>query len=150
MAHQYAQKQVTSPLIQEGIEAAESGNTALALRQLSKATPEERTPVVLSYLAYCLASEQKSVRDALDLCRSALEEDPTHPLIYLNLGRVYLETGFEDKAILALRKGVRYRRHPMLIRKLDSLNTRRRPLFPFLHRSNPLNRITGKLLARIH
>jgi tetratricopeptide (TPR) repeat protein len=82
------------------------------------------------------------------MCRQALEEDPDNPLIYLNVGRIYLAAGYETRAIRAFRKGVTLEPHPLLLRKLGVLVPRRRPIVPFLDRANPVNVITGKLLAR--
>jgi tetratricopeptide (TPR) repeat protein len=79
----------------------------------------------------------------------ALQKDRTHPLIYLNLGRIYYAAGFESKALDFYRQGLRYQKHPLLLRRMEILCLRRRRFLPFLDRSNPLNIITGKILSKI-
>ena len=136
-------------LVEEGIKAVEEGNTSLGLRLFNQLGTGEKSPVVLSYQAYCLADEQHAYGKALELTSSALQADRFHPLIYLNLARIYLVAGRENKAMQALRRGIRCQRHPLLLRKLESLSNRRRMVFPFLGRSNPLNVVSGKILSKL-
>ncbi|MDX2495736.1 MAG: tetratricopeptide repeat protein [Desulfuromusa sp.] len=135
-------------LIEEGIKAAEEGNTLLALRLFNQVGSEKMSPLVLSYHGYCIAHEQRAFEKALELSNKALQADRTHPLIYLNLGRIYMAAGYEKKAEQVFRRGIRCQRHPLLLRKLESISNRRRMLFPFLQRSNPLNVISGKLFSK--
>jgi len=135
-------------LIEEGIKAAEEGNTLLALRLFNQVGAERMSPLVLSYHGYCIAQEQRDIKRALQFSNRALQENRAHPLIYLNLGRIYLAAGMEKKAIRVFRRGILCQRHPLLLRKLESISSRRRMLFPFLHRSNPLNVISGKLFSK--
>lgn len=135
-------------LAEEGIKAAEDGNTRLALGLLSQLKPAEMSPLLTSYMAYCLACEKRDFKKALALSLNALQEDRLHPLIYLNLGRVYLVAGLPKKAMQTFRRGIRCQRHPLLLRKFESLSNRRRMLFPFLGRSNPLNVVSGKILSK--
>ena len=136
-------------LVEEGIKAAEDGNTRLALDLFNQLKSTETSPLVASYLAYCLACEQKSFRKALDLVSDALIADRSHPLIYLNMGRVLLAAGYEKKAMQTFRKGIRCQRHPLLLRKIESLSNRRPMPFPFLQRSNPLNIMVGKIFSKV-
>ena len=136
-------------LVEEGIKAAEDGNTRLALDLFNQLKSTETSPLVASYLAYCLACEQKSFRKALDMANDALQADRLHPLIYLNMGRVFLEAGYEKKAMQTFRKGIRCQRHPLLLRKFESLSNRRPMPFPFLQRSNPLNIVVGKIFSKV-
>ena len=136
-------------LVEEGIEAAEEGNTRLALSLFNQIELTEMSPLVMSYLAYCIACEQKAFRKALDLSNKALQGDRFHPLIYLNLGRIYLAAGYEEKAVQTFRRGICCQRHPLLLRKLESLNRRRPRPIPFLQRSNPLNIIIGKFFSKV-
>lgn len=136
-------------LVEEGIKAAEDGNTRLALDLFNQLKPTETSPLVASYLAYCLAYEQKAFRKALALANGALQADRLHPLIYLNMGRVLLAAGYEKKAMQTFRKGIRCQRHPLLLRKIESLSNRRSRPFSFLSRSNPLNIIVGKIFSKV-
>ena len=136
--------------IQKGMDAADRGDTLEALLCLEKVAATAHSPLVFSYLAYCLARERGLVSDSLALCRDALQREPCNPLHYLNLGRVYLCASDKARAIRAFRKGLVYRkRHPLILRELDRIGVRRRPLLPFLERSNPLNRALGLAFARV-
>ena len=135
--------------IAEGIEAVEQGNTALAMEVFSQVKATDITPLLASYQAYCLACERKTIPRAINMALRALQEDQTHPLIYLNLGRIYYVAGFKEKALYFYRQGLRYQQHPLLLRRMEILSPRRRRLFPFLNRSNPLNIITGKFFSKI-
>ncbi|SEA55691.1 TPR repeat-containing protein [Desulfuromusa kysingii] len=135
--------------IAEGIEAVEQGNTALALELFSQVKTTDMTPLLASYQAYCLACEQKTIPKAINMGLKALQDDGTHPLIYLNLGRIYYSAGNKNKALDFYRQGLRYQKHPLLLRRMEMLNVRRRRLFPFLSRANPLNVVAGKILAKI-
>ena len=135
--------------IAKGIEAVEQGNTALAMELFSQVKVTDMTPLLLSYQAYCLACEQKTIPKAINMGLRALQDDRTHPLIYLNLGRIYYAAGFEKKALDFYRQGLRYQQHPLLLRRMEILCLRRRRFLPFLSRSNPLNIITGKILSKI-
>ncbi len=134
--------------IQKGLAAAEEGNTSLSLRLLNQLEPDDRSPLVHSYQAYCIAVEHNAIQKALILSGRALQDDPYDPLIYLNLGRIFLVAGKDEKALQAFRKGIRCQRHPLLLRKLECLGSRRRRVFPFLPRSNHLNVVSGKLFSK--
>ncbi len=140
---------VENASIAEGIAAVEQGNTALAMNLFSRLKAAEMTPLLLSYQAYCLACERKTIQKSLNLAMQALRANRTHPLIYLNLGRIYQVAGYEGKALHFYQQGLHYQRHPLLLRKMELLCPRRRCLFPFLSRSNPLNMLTGKILSKI-
>jgi hypothetical protein len=56
-----------SKLVSRGIEECDRGNTLGALMYLDEASEKERTPLLNSYLAYCIARERKSYRKAIEL-----------------------------------------------------------------------------------
>lgn len=147
--------------------AIDRGDTLHGLIAL-ECSPELRTvPVVNSYLAYCIAKERGQFREAIQLCQSALDAEPRNPAHYLNLGRVFLETGDKGKAIATFWKGIsrapgaergvavestkrgHAREHQLILEELRRLGIRKRPPFPSLRRDHPLNRIAGKLLATV-
>lgn len=120
-----------------------------------------------SYLGYCMARERGHVRDALQLCRSALAVEPRNPAHYLNLGRVFLQAGDKAKAIATFWKGISMapgvergvaadspqhghgREHELILEQLRRLGIRKKVPFTSLRRGHPLNRIAGKLLASV-
>ncbi len=135
--------------IRQGIEAVEGGNFPLALRLLNDVREQDLSPLASSYLALCLAREQRKGAKAINMALRAVHKDGTHPLIYLNLGRVYLSLGKDQKALQVYRQGLKYQRHPLLLRHIEVICPRRTCLFPFLKRSNPVNVILGRLRARL-
>jgi tetratricopeptide (TPR) repeat protein len=156
--------------LQHVISAIDRGDTLHGLVAL-ECSPELRAlPVVNSYLAYCMARERGQIREAICLCQGALDAEPRNPAHYLNLGRIFLQTGDKAKAIATFWKGIskasgvergvpavpaelsprgHAREHTLILQELRQLGIRKRVAFPSLGRRHPLNRITGKLLAKI-
>lgn len=139
----------TPQILLEAMNLVDHGETTRAMRLLKQVPAEKKSPVARSYEAYCLASEIQLFKEALAICRQAVRQDPDNPLIYLNIARIFLTRNEERKALQALRRGIQLHPHPLLLRKMDALAPRRRPLFPFLSRTNPLNKYPGILLARL-
>lgn len=133
----------------KGIDALENGHIYLALACFEQATALERTPLHCSYLAYCLAKVRSQFPDAVTLCREAIKNDPGNALHYLHLGRVYLMSGDRGMALDILREGLGCEGRETVLRELTLLGERKRPLFPSLARSHPLNRYLGMLLNKL-
>jgi len=133
----------------KGIDALENGHIYLALACFEQAVAHERTPLHCSYLAYCLAKVRSQFPDAVQLCRDAISEDPGNALHYLHLGRVYLMSGDRSRALDVLREGLGCDGRDAVLRELTLLGERKRPLFPSLDRSHPLNRYLGLLLNKL-
>lgn len=136
-------------LIRKGAVAIENGNTVLALVHFEDAARLEPTPTVLSYLAFCLASERQQMQKAVTMCAGALKEEPNNPVHYLNLGRIYLVAGQKQRAIQAWRKGLKLGRNPQLLAALKQQGMRRPPVLPSLGREHPLNKYLGILLKKV-
>jgi hypothetical protein len=153
--------------VQRVLFAIDRGDTLHGLVTL-ECSPEFRAiPAVESYLGYCIARERGDVREALLLCQSALNSEPNNPAHYLNLGRVLLLAQDKTRAIATFWKGIskapgaergvaaepskrgHAREHGLILDELRRLGIRKQAPFPRLHRSHPLNRITGKLLATL-
>jgi hypothetical protein len=147
--------------------AIDRGDTLHGLVAL-ECSPELRAiPAVESYLAYCVAKERGQVREAVRLCQSALSAEPNNPAHYLNLGRVLLLAQDKAKAIAIFWKGIsnapgaergvaaepkqhgHAREHGLILDELRRLGIRKKAPFPRLHRSHPLNRIAGRVLATL-
>lgn len=102
-----------------------------------------------SYYGLCLALRDGKVRDGLLLCRAAAKEEFFNPEMWLNLGRVQLAARNRRHAHKSFRRGYRLApENEELRRELERMGVRRRPAFPFLDRSNPLNVWMGKLSSR--
>jgi tetratricopeptide (TPR) repeat protein len=153
--------------VQRVLFAIDRGDTLHGLIAL-ECSPEFRAlPAVESYLGYCVAKERGEFREGVRLCQSALHAEPNNPAHYLNLGRVFLLAQDKSKAIATFWKGIskapgaergvaaetsargHAREHGLILDELRRLGIRKSTPFPALHRSHPLNRITGKLLATL-
>jgi tetratricopeptide (TPR) repeat protein len=156
-----------SETVQRTISAIDRGDTLGGLIAF-EALPELRgIPVVTSYLAYCMAKERGQIREAVELCQSALSAEPRNPAHYLNLGRVYMLTKQKTTALTTFRKGLsrqlatgmdgaaessregQSRQQALILEELRRLGIRRRVPFSSLDRNHPLNKLVGKLLWTI-
>ncbi len=136
-------------LLEKGIQFLRESNSLGALACFEKAYSREKTPIIQSYLGYCIAAQRGQIAEALKLCQAAIEADAATPEHYLNLGRVYLRAKRKDEAIAALRKGLSAGDNSEIRLLLENLGTRKRPLFPFLPRRHFLNKYAGLILHRL-
>jgi hypothetical protein len=75
-----------------------------------------------------------------------MAREPDNSVHWLNLGRVFLFQGRKIEAIKTFREGLKLNSEPRIIEELQKLGTRKLPVIPFLHRTNPLNKILGIVL----
>lgn len=111
-------------------------------------------PLVLSYYGYLAATAGKRQDEGVRACSQAVKSlnksdynKSTHyPALYLNLGRAYLAAGKKKNAFDAFHRGLARDKHNKdILWELKKLGLRRPPVFPFLKRSNLLNKYFGKL-----
>ena len=139
-------------LEQQGLSALEKGGTTLALPLFEEAYEIDPSPLNRSYLAYCMAIEQRKFSRAIALCIEALREEPSNHVHYLNFGRVQLAAERRKDAIRMFMKGQAYEprgRSSVFHDELVKLGIRKPALIPFLSRSNPFNKYLGLLLSRL-
>ncbi len=136
-------------LVERGLQFLRESNSLGALACFEKAYLRDNTPIIRSYLGYCIAAQRGQIAEALKLCQAAIEADPGTPQHYLNLGRVYLRAKRKDEAIAALRKGLSTGDNSEIRALLEELGIRKRPLFPFLPRRHFLNKYAGLILRRL-
>lgn len=113
-------------------------------------------PVCLSYYGWLQADLDKRYQSGLASCRKAFTvfktNDPdtarlVYPVLYLNLGKAYLAAGKKKEAVENFYKGLKHDRgHIDLKKEMKLLGIRKEPPVPFLSRSNPINKIMGRLL----
>jgi tetratricopeptide (TPR) repeat protein len=121
-----------------------------ALECFREAVEETGSPVASSYLAYCLARQNGTYRDAIYLCMEALKEEPRSPEIFLNLGRIYIMSGHKRSALRSFQLGLRYGYNTEIAAEMKNLGLRQRPPFPFLPRNHAINKFMGKFLSRLN
>ena len=136
----------TEKLFKKGLEALTEGNTLSALSYLEKALHAKYSPVIISYYAFCIAKERGQVGKAVSLCEEAIKREPQNSQLYLNLGRIYLIDNNKTDAIKTFREGLNYEANQQIIDELNRLVIRKPPIFPFLKRSNPINKYLGIIL----
>jgi hypothetical protein len=103
-------------------------------------------PVAASYLGYCIASENGRYEEGARLCRHALKAEIFSSEIWHNLARIHLLEGDRRQAVEAVRRGLGYEPDDTDLDLMRSeLGQRRHPPLRFLSRSNPLNRVLGRL-----
>jgi len=134
-------------LFKKGLEALTEGNTLSALSYLEKAINIDNSPIISSYYAFCIAKARGQVSKAVSLCEEAIKREPQNSQLYLNLGRIYLITNKED-AIKTFREGLNYEANQQIIDELNRLGPRKKPIIPFLKRSNPINKYLGITLRK--
>lgn len=113
-------------------------------------------PLVLSYYGSLQAMVDKKYRSGIQNCARAIDlhkkralagDVERYAVLYLNLGRVYLAAENKKDAISAFRKGLQYdHQYTALVKKLQKLGARGRPVVSFLDRSNPINKYLGMIL----
>lgn len=134
-----------SKLVSQGIEECDRGNTLKALMYLEEASRKERTPLLNSYLAYCLAREHKNYREAIKLGMGAVNEQPETLVLYLNLAKIYILTGQRNNALKVLRQATKRGRDERIMELIKKLGIRKEPVLSFLQREHPINIFLGKL-----
>ncbi len=99
-----------------------------------------------AYFGFGVARYQGKKHQGLKLCRHALELEFYQPENYLYLARTYLLLGDRRNANDIIERGLQIdATNESLIRLRSEFGRRQPPTFPFLARSNPLNRAVGRL-----
>ena len=136
-------------LFSKGHDALARGEWTSALACFEKAAGLLNIPIHNSFLALCIARERGQTNKAVALCRETLEAEPHNPVLYLNLGKIYLMQGKTEEAIEVFRRGLSQGANEQIIVELGRIGTRRPPPLAFLSRDNPLNKYLGIILNRL-
>lgn len=109
-----------------------------------------KEPRYMSYTGLCLALAEGRIKEAVALCEKAVSMEFYRSELFLNLGRVYIAMGNKKKAHMAFRKGMALDRDNRSLRiELERMGYRKPPVFPFLDRQHPINKVAGKVLHRL-
>ena len=133
-----------------GLAALRNGHVKSAVVHLRKAVEyDSANPFCLSYYGVALARAEHDWTTAEDCCLAALRLERRQAHLYLNLGEIYRMAGNLQDALATLYNGLQFTRwDPLLVRALEELGIRRRPVLPFLDRKHFLNRRLGDLRQR--
>jgi predicted Zn-dependent protease len=100
----------------------------------------------LSYYGLSLARAGMSTAEAISICRQTVRRHKNHPVLWLNLGRVYIIAGKKQRALEALDRGTQLAPgNRVLANELAQLDRRSDPVLRMLPRSHPVNVALGKL-----
>jgi Flp pilus assembly protein TadD len=104
----------------------------------------------LSHRGLCLALFEGRVEEGIALCRRAVDLEFYRAEHYLNLGKACVRAGRKREAVQAFRQGRTVDpQHAGIVRALEALGVRRRPVLRWLPRGHFLNRQLGRLRSRL-
>jgi tetratricopeptide (TPR) repeat protein len=115
---------------------------------LSSHNEDEKRLLTLasSYCGLCVAEVKHHYGDALEYCNISVQRDITNPDHHANIAEVYLAFKDRKRAVQHLQAGLRLQpANPRIHKILDKIGHRRRPVIPFLKRSNPINKVLGRM-----
>ena len=147
-AENYFKKGLSALVEHSFVDASESFRRALELdRERNKRQPDMR---YLSYYGYSLAKGKLSTSTAIQACKTAVSRQKNDPLLFLNLGRVYVIAGKRSLAAEAFERALRLAPEDKTIRaELARVDRRGKPVIPGLSRDHGLNIWLGKLRANM-
>jgi tetratricopeptide (TPR) repeat protein len=136
-------------ILRDGVALIRVGDHASAIRRFEEVYKSSDLPKPvsgLSYYALCLSKVRKQHREAIALCERAVTEKPDDPIHYANLAEVYLLANRRMKAVKTTHEALeKFPRTKVILDLRDRVGERRRPVIPFLARSNPLNMVLGHI-----
>ncbi|MCB1036292.1 MAG: hypothetical protein KDD47_20880 [Acidobacteria bacterium] len=141
----------TRTLAKRGVELCREGEWQQGLNLLvevpkSDLVDRRLRALSYSYLGYGMAKFHKQHRQGLKLCEQAVQIELCEAEVFLNLVRIRVMLNDRRGAVSAVRLGLQYHPgHPVLAEYRRTLGLRKRPVIPFLSRSNVLNRILGQI-----
>jgi tetratricopeptide (TPR) repeat protein len=144
MSEEYARE-----MFEKALGAMSNEQLYLALNCFEQAREMEKDPLYLSSRALCVAKARRSFKEAVYLCREALDKEPANPVHYLNMGKIYLVAGQKKRALKSFQEGLKHSENNEIIEEIGKLGFRKAPLFKFLDRKHPLNKYSGILLSMI-
>ena len=102
--------------------------------------------IVYSYLGYGLARYQRRSRDGIKLCEHAVKIQYYEPENHMNLARTLMLTSDRRGAVASIARGLKLDPNHRGLKELRiEIGVRRRPVLPFLSRTNPINVFLGRL-----
>ena len=119
-----------------------------ALTLEKKLTPKAPQARYRSYYGLCIGLAKKRHDDAIKMCQVAIQLEQYNPDLHWNLGRVLYDAGRRREAYRVFVRGVKQQPgHRGLVNDIKRMGLRRKSVFPFLSRKNPLNVALGRMRA---
>jgi Flp pilus assembly protein TadD len=144
-----------SALAAKGVALCREGDWDRGLALLSAAAEgrtsgEELPGVVYSFLGYGIAAHQRRTKDGLRLCEHAVKIQYYEPDNHMNLARVQLLMSDRKGAVASIARGLKLNPNHKGLKELRvEIGVRRRPVVPFLSRTNPINVLLGQLRSAL-
>ncbi len=134
-----------------GLALLEGGHGTDSFEHLSRAyLADPQSARFRSSYALALALVRGQFLGAVELARAAVRQEFYNPDLYLNLARIYLAFDCKAEAVRYLRRGLMVDpENERLRHKLAELGERRKPALPFLPRGHIVNRLLGRIQARV-
>jgi len=133
--------------LKTGIKEAKCGNTRIAMEALQPFAHMKHFPEAKAWFGYCLAHEKKDASKGIEYCKGVLKRKSKLVDGYLALAKIYLDTGQNKQAFDVLQQGLKETNHVEVYTLLKSMGIRKKPVLPFLSRSNILNIRLGRIMA---
>lgn len=134
-------------IFEEGMKRYRAGDGSAAHTLFERAhrrAPSE--PRIMSWYGLTLVLVERNSNLGVLYCDQALRLAGPEPELYLNQARAHLALGQRERAVRALIRGLSAAPQDAPLRAAQAaMGWRRKPVIPFLPRSNPINRWLGKL-----
>ena len=140
-------KVAASNNIQKGIGLCRQGLWLQGMFCLSKEYEngdQSHPGLFYSYFGYGIAFCENRVKEGIALCERAIEVEWYEPDNFYNLARTYLLADNRGEVYKAIRRGLCLDPGHLGLHALaQEVGMRRKPVFPFLSRTHPLNKYFG-------
>jgi tetratricopeptide (TPR) repeat protein len=139
-------------LLAEGADLYAKGQLEEAHGKLSQAHRRRAAdPRCLAWYGLTLIVVERNSNLGVRYCEEAVRgAGADDPVCWLNLARAFLALGYRERAIHTLERGLEIvPGQPALREEIDKLGVRWQPVLGFLDRSNPVNRMLGRLRHRM-
>lgn len=149
MAMDSSQRRSYEWLCKRGVELLESGDRLRALSTFEMAYELKQTPEIRSFYGMLAATERGLIKTGIELCNSSIEDDPSNPIHYINLSKLLYSVERKSDAVDVMLKASTLGPSEEVSKWIRVVGLRKRPVFPFLARSNTINKYTGLILRRL-
>ena len=125
------------------------GDAANMLRLLVAGGSDD--PRHLSFYGLTLVHSGRSKVEGIDYCRRAAARGRRQPQLQMNLARAYCASGQPRRAVQVLRQALRTSSapEPTLLKELQRLSPRGKPVLGSLDRDHLLNKYLGRFRSRL-
>ncbi len=138
--------------LRKSMDQAKAGAYGEAIDLYETKEFNESDPEAISYYALSIATVDGKVRKAAKLCHDAWKLDRNNPVIYHNLGKIYILAGRKKEALKVLKKGLQKPggKDSGIATLINSLGRRRLPILSMFPRESRTNKFLGSLTAKFH